>query len=115
MNIIEMGDRKSVDPLKNCQGELLLIECMQSSGLCFMNRCKGHDDFTYVSSKGCLVVDYCLVLTEDPNYIYIDDFAVTTASKCEAALCADEEGYCIYTRSLCTNMEGVSSRLHKWL
>ena len=44
MNIV-MGDRKSVEPLKNCQGQLL-IECMQSSGLCFVNGCKGHDDFT---------------------------------------------------------------------
>ena len=95
-----MGDRKSVDPLKNCQGQFALIECMQSSDLCFMNRCKGHDDLTYVSSKGCLVVDYCLVPTEDPNYI--DDFAVTTMSKCEAALCADEEGYCIPDHSALT-------------
>ena len=72
---------------------------------------KDNDDFTYVSSKGCSVVDCCLVLTGDLNYI--DDFAVTTVSKCEAALCADEESFRIYTRSLCTNMEGVSSRLRK--
>ena len=84
-----MGDRKSVDTVKNYQGELL-IECMQSSGLCFVNGRKGNDDFTSVSSKGCSVVDNCLLPTEDLNFI--DDFTVTTMSKCEAVLCADEEG-----------------------
>ena len=64
--------------MKNGQGELL-VECMQSSGLCFVNGHKGNDDFTYVSNKGCSVVDYCLVPAEDLSYI--DDFAVTTMLK----------------------------------
>ena len=98
MNMV-IGDRKSVDTVKNYQGELL-IECMQSSGLCFVNGHKGNDDFTSVSSKGCSVVDYCLVPTEDLNFI--DDFTVTTMSKCEAVLCADEEGLRIPDHSVLT-------------
>ena len=39
MNIV-MGDRKSVDPVKNGQG-WLLIECMLRSGLCFVNGAQG--------------------------------------------------------------------------
>ena len=73
---------------------------MQSSGLCFVNRHKGNADFTYVSSKSCLVVDYCLLPIEDLNYI--DDFAVTTMSKCEATLCANEEGFRIPDHSVLT-------------
>ena len=57
-------------------------------------------DFTYVSSKGRSVVDYCLVTTE--NFNYIVDFAVTTMSKCEAVLDADEEGLPIPDHSVLT-------------
>ena len=87
-----VSDRKGVDLVKiykascwhaefwsvYCEGR---VESMQNSGLCFVNGRKDTDDFTYVSSKGCSVVDYGLVPTGDYNYI--DEFNVTTTSKCE--------------------------------
>ena len=91
------GSRKSVDSMKNSQGELL-IECMQNSGMCFVNGRKGADEFTCISSKGCSVVDYCLVPTEELDGI--DDFMVETMSRCEARLCKGEEGYRIPDHSV---------------
>ena len=83
--------------MKNSQGELL-IECMQNSGMCFVNGRKGADEFTCISSKGCSVVDYCLVPTEELDGI--DDFMVETMSRCEARLCRGEEGYRIPDHSV---------------
>ena len=37
---------------------------------------RGRDQYTYISSLGCSVVDYCLVLKEDFNYF--SDFHVHT-------------------------------------
>ena len=102
-----VGDRKG----ENLQGELLArrvlsmfcegqVDSMRNSGLCFVNGRKDNNDFTYVSSKGCSVVDYCLVLTGDYNYI--DEFSVTAMSKCEATLHADEEGLRIPDHSVPT-------------
>ena len=69
------GDRKSVDSVKNSQGELL-IECMRGSGMVFMNGWKGADEFMCISSKGCSVGDYCLVPAEDLDGI--DGYMVET-------------------------------------
>ena len=66
--VLVRGDGKSV--IKNGQGELL-IECMRCSGMCFVNGWKGADEFTCISSKGCSVVDYCLVPAEDLDDIII--------------------------------------------
>ena len=59
MNVI-IGDRKSSDPMKNGQGELL-VECMQSSGLCFVNGRKGNDDLLMYQIKDAqwLTIAWC--------------------------------------------------------
>ena len=91
------GDGNCVDSIKNSQGELL-IECMRGSGMCFANGRKGADEFTCISSKGCSVVDYCLVPAEDLDDI--DGFMVETMSRCEARLCSGEEGFRIPDHSV---------------
>ena len=54
------------------------------------------DDFTCISSRGCSVVDYCLVPAEELDSI--TNFRVKTMYQCEAALCCNEEGYrCLTT------------------
>ena len=56
--------RCCVDLVKNGQGELL-VDCMRSSGLVFVNGRQGRDQFTCISSRGKSVVDYCLVPEEE--------------------------------------------------
>ncbi|MDA8001866.1 MAG: endonuclease/exonuclease/phosphatase family protein [Alphaproteobacteria bacterium] len=85
-----VSDRIGVDMVKNDQGELL-VECLLSAGLCFVNGRKGRDDFTCISSRGCSMVDYCLVPAEELHSI--TNVRVQTMSQCEAALCCNEEGY----------------------
>ena len=45
-----------------------------------VNGRKGRDAFTCVSSKGCSVVDYCIVGVD--NIDLIDNFKVATMSEC---------------------------------
>ena len=71
----EMLDRCSVDMVKNEQGEML-VECMKSTGLCFVNGRQGPDEFTCISSKGRSVVDYCLVPCEE--VANVENFIVRT-------------------------------------
>ena len=86
-----ISDRISVDMVKNDQGELL-VECLLSAGLCFVNGCKGRDEFTCISSRGCSVVDYCLVPAEELDSS--TNFMVKTMSQCECECeCCNEEGY----------------------
>ena len=75
--------------VKNEQGEML-VECMKSSGLCFVNGRRGVDEFTCISSTGRSVVDYCLVLFEE--LANMENFMVRTMLQCEARLCVSEEG-----------------------
>ena len=63
-----------------------------------MNGRKGADEFTCISSKGCSVVDYCLISAEDLDDI--DGFIVETMSRCEARLCSGEEGFRIPDHSV---------------
>ncbi|MDA8002939.1 MAG: hypothetical protein MPL62_16775, partial [Alphaproteobacteria bacterium] len=86
----EREDRCIVDMVKNEQGEML-VECMRSTGLCFVSGRKGADEFTCISSKGRSVVDYCLVPFDE--LANIDNFMVRTMSQCEAHLCVSEEGF----------------------
>ena len=86
----ENVDRCSVDMVNNDQGEML-VECMKSTGLCFVNGRQGADEFTCISSKGRSVVDYCLVPCEELSNT--KNFMVRTMSQCEAHLCVSEEGF----------------------
>ena len=52
-----------------------------------MNGWKGADEITCISSKGCSVVDYCLVPAEDLDGT--EGFMVETMSRCEARLCSE--------------------------
>ena len=93
----EREDRCIVDMVKNEQGEML-VECMRSTGLCFVSGRKGADEFTCISSKGRSVVDYCLVPFDE--LANIDDFMVRTMSQCEAHLCVSEEGFRVLDHSV---------------
>ena len=72
-----MVDRCNVDMVKNEQGEML-VECMKSTGLCFVNGRQGPDEFTCISSKGRSVVVYCLVPCEE--VAIVKNFIVRTMS-----------------------------------
>ena len=89
--------RCCVDLLKNGQGELL-VDCIRSSGLVFVNGQQGQDQFMCISSRGRLVVDYCLVPEEE--LMSIRNFEVKTMSQCDEELCGDEEGYRIHDHSV---------------
>ena len=80
----------SVDMVKNEQREMLM-ECMKSTGLCFVNGRQGPDELTCISGKGRSVADYCLgPCNELAN---VENFMVRTMSQCEAHLCVSEEGF----------------------
>jgi hypothetical protein len=49
----DSGTRCSVDTVTNDQGEML-VECMKSVDLCFVNRRRGGDELTCISSKSVL-------------------------------------------------------------
>ena len=89
--------RCCVDLVKNSQGELL-VDCMRSSGLVFVNGRQGRDQFTCISSRGRSVVDYWLVPEEE--LMSIRNFDVQTMSQCEEELCGGEEGYRITDNSV---------------
>ena len=83
----ELGDsnglpnRGCVYLVKNGQGELL-VDCMRSSCLVFVNGRQGQDQFTCISGRGKSVVDYCLVPEEE--LMSIRKFVVKTImSQCE--------------------------------
>ena len=63
-----------------------------------MNGRRGADETTCFSGKGCSVVVYCLVPTEDLDSI--DEFTIETMSRCEAGLCHGEVGYRIPDHSV---------------
>ena len=60
--------RNVIDEVKTEQGEVL-VTFLRSFGLCLVNGRVGQDNFTCISSKGCSVVDYCLVFQEDLNMV----------------------------------------------
>ena len=93
-NVDEESARCCVDLEKNGQGELL-VQCMRSSGLVFVNGRQGQ--FTCISSRGSSVVDYCLVPGDELTGI--QNFVVKTMSQCEEELCVGEEGYRIPNHS----------------
>ena len=64
----------------------------------FVNGRQGRDQFTCISSRGRLVVDYCLVPEEE--LMSIQNFDVKTMSQCEEELCGGEEGYRIPDHSV---------------
>ena len=72
--------RNVIDEVKTEQGEAL-VSFLRSSGLCLVNERVGQDNFTCISSKGCSVVDYCLVFQEDLNMV--SQFQVKKMSECE--------------------------------
>ena len=86
----EIPSRCCVDIVKNSQGEVL-VDCMRSSGLVFVNGRQGEDQFTCISSRGRSVVDYCLVPEEE--LMPIHNFVVKTMSQCEEELCGGEVGF----------------------
>ena len=72
--------RSVIDEVNTEQGEAL-VSFLRSSGLCLVNERVGQDNFTCISSKGCSVVDYCLVFQEDLNMV--SQFQVKTMSEYE--------------------------------
>ena len=59
-NVDKESARGCVDLERNDHGELL-VQCMRSSVLVFVNGHQGQDQFTCISSRGSSVVDYCLM------------------------------------------------------
>ena len=51
------------------QGRVLL-DFTKSLGLCVANSRTGSCDFTGIFSKGCSVVDYCLLLKDDLGVVW---------------------------------------------
>ena len=90
-------NRCSVDLVKNSQGELL-VDCMKSCGLVFVNGRQGLDQFTCISARGRSVVDYCLVPGEE--LLSIQNFVVKTMSEYEEELYGCEEEYRIPDHSV---------------
>ena len=56
--------RKVVDESKNSEGETL-VDFLRGMKMTIVNGRKGKDAFICVSEKGCSVVDYCIVQSED--------------------------------------------------
>ena len=74
--------RQILDYFTNSHG-LQLIDFMRPLDLCMLNG-RGKDHYTYISSLGCSVVDYCLVEKED--FDNFSNFEVTTVSDLERSL-----------------------------
>ena len=55
-----LPSRKVIDVVKNSQGETY-VDFLSSVNMAVVNGRKGQDAFTCISSKGCSVVDYCIV------------------------------------------------------
>ena len=72
----EIPPRNILDHTINTHGQQLL-DCLRATGLCILNG-RGKDNFTYVSTLGCSVVDYCLVLRDD--FHSFSDFSVQKMS-----------------------------------
>ena len=70
--------RKVVDESKNSEGETL-VDFLRGMKMTIVNGRKGKDAFTCVSEKGCSVVDYCIVQSED--FDVVKNFIVTTMSE----------------------------------
>ena len=75
----ELPSRKAIDVVKNSQGEAF-VDFLRSVNMGVVNSRKGRDAFTCVSSKGCSVVDYCIVGVD--NIDLIDNLKVATMSEC---------------------------------
>jgi len=54
-----LPDRNTVDNTVNNHGRLF-CEFLINANICIVNGRKGADDFTYVSTRGASVVDYCI-------------------------------------------------------
>ena len=74
-----LPSRKVIDVVKNSQGETF-VDFLSSVNMAVVNGRKGQDAFTCISSKGCSVVDYCIVGVD--NFELIDNFKVLTMSEC---------------------------------
>ena len=81
-----LGDRQSEDQVINEQGRALL-DFTRSLGLCVANGRAGSGDFTCISSKGCSVVDYCLLFKDDLGVV--SNFKVVTMTEFVDAFHAD--------------------------
>ena len=81
-----LGDRQSEDQVINEQGRALL-DFTRSLGLCVANGRAGSGDFTCISSKGCSVVDYCLLFKDDLGVVL--NFKVVTMTEFVDAFHAD--------------------------
>ena len=73
-----LPSRKVIDVVKNSQGETF-VDFLSSVNMAVVNGSKGQDAFTCISSKGCSVVDDCVVGVE--NFELIDNFNVLTMSE----------------------------------
>ena len=71
--------RKVIDGVKNNQGEEF-VDFLRNVNMGVVNGRKGKDAFTCVSSKGCSIVDYCVVGAE--HFDLIDNFRVVTMTEC---------------------------------
>ena len=74
-----LPSRKVIDVVKNSQGETF-VDFLSSVNMAVVNGRKGQDAFTCIYSKGCSVVDYCIVGVD--NFELIDNFKVLTMSEC---------------------------------
>ena len=74
-----LPSRNVIDEVKNSQGEVL-VDFLSSVNMAVVNGRKGRDAFACVSSKGCSVVDYCIVGVD--HFDLIDNFKVSTMSEC---------------------------------
>ena len=70
----------------NKQGRVLL-DFTRSLGLCVANGRAGSGDFNCISSKGCSVVDYCLLLKDDTRVVL--NFKVVSLTEFVEAFHAD--------------------------
>jgi len=70
--------RKVVDESKNSQGEVL-VDFLRGMKMTIVYGRKGKNTFTCVSEKGCSVVYYCIMGSED--FDVVKNFMVTTMSE----------------------------------
>ena len=75
----ELPSTKAIDVVTNSQGEAF-VDFLRSVNMGVVNGRKGRDAFTCVSSKGCSVVEYCIVGVD--NFDLTDNFKVATLSEC---------------------------------